>query len=146
MNMKKTSIQSAINILIFIWIAVWLYYALFNWDVFVVKLNTNLGFNTIPILPFVLFFFIGLLILVVMKYIIYYEQVQVDARDKEYKDKISLLKKDIEILKLKEVLFKMQSEGMTKSTATVNALQAKLDELSKKRDENKEDDQEEKEE
>ncbi|MCB2195640.1 MAG: hypothetical protein KQH79_07255 [Bacteroidetes bacterium] len=144
--MKKTSIQSAINILIFIWIAVWLYYALFNWDVFVVKLNTNLGFNTVPTLPFVLFFFIGLLILVVMKYIIYYDQVQVDARDKEYKDKISLLKKDIEILKLKEVLFKMQSEGMNKSTATVNALQAKLDELSKKRDENNDDEKEEKEE
>lgn len=146
MDMKKTSIQSAINILIFIWIAVWLYYALFNWDVFVVKLNTNLGFNTVPTLPFVLFFFIGLLILVVMKYIIYYDQVQVDARDKEYKDKISLLKKDIEILKLKEVLFKMQSEGMNKSTATVNALQAKLDELSKKRDENNDDEKEEKEE
>jgi hypothetical protein len=81
-----------------------------------------------------------------MKYILYYEQVQVDARDKEYKDKISLLKKDIEILKLKEVLFKMQSEGMNKSTATVNALQAKLDELSKKRDENHDDEKEEKEE
>lgn len=146
MDMKKTSIQSAINILIFIWIAIWLYYALFNWDVFVVKLNTNLGFNTVPTLPFVLFFFIGLLILVVMKYIIYYDQVKVDARDKEYKDKISLLKKDIEILKLKEVLFKMQSEGMNKSTATVNALQAKLDELSKKRDENNDDEKEEKEE
>lgn len=146
MNMKKTNIQSAINILIFIWIAIWLYYALFNWDVFVVKLNTNFGFNTIPTLPFVLFFFIGLLLLVVMKYIIYYEQVQIEARDKEYKDKISLLKKDIEILKLKEVLFKMQSEGMNKSTATVNALQAKLDELSKKRDENNDDEHEEKDE
>jgi hypothetical protein len=144
--MKKTNIQSAINILIFIWIAIWLYYALFNWDVFVVRLNTNLGFNTVPMLPFVLFFFIGLLVLVVMKYIIYYEQVKVEARDKEYKDKISLLKKDIEILKLKEVLFKMQSEGMNKSTATVNALQAKLDELSEKRDEHNDDEQDDKEE
>lgn len=141
--MKKINIQAVINIVIIIWIAIWIYYALFNWDVFVVKLNTNLGFNTISLYPLVLFFFIGLILCITVKYAIYYEQLQVLASDKEYKDKISLLKKDIEILKLKEVLFKMQSDGMNKSTSAINALQAKLDELSKKPAEDKDTDEQE---
>lgn len=143
--MKKLNIQSAIDVALIVWIAIWLYYSLFNWDVFVVKLNTNLGFNTISLYPFIFFFFFGLIILVIIKYVFHYEQLQVKASEKEHKDKVNLLQKDIEILKLKEVLFKMQSEGINKNTSTINALQAKLDELSKKYSEHENEDEKDKE-
>jgi len=130
--MKKLNIQSVIDIVLAIWIAIWLYYLLFNWDVFIVKLNTNLGFNTVTLYPFIFFFFTGLILMIIIKYALHYEQLQVKSINKEHKDKVNLLQKDIEILKLKEVLFRMQTEGLNKNTSTINALQAKLDKLSNK--------------
>ncbi|PLX12747.1 MAG: hypothetical protein C0597_12600 [Marinilabiliales bacterium] len=130
--MKKLQIQTIIDIIILAWLAIWLYYALSNWDVFIVKLNTNLGFKTISLYPFIFFFFLGLIALVIIKYSFNYAHVIMKAKEKENKDKMSLLQKDIEILKLKEVLFKMQTEGMNKSTSTINALNARLDELANK--------------
>ena len=64
--MKKLNIKSVIDIALIVWIAIWLYYALFNWDVFVVKLNTNIGFSIIGLYPFIFFFFIGLILLVII--------------------------------------------------------------------------------
>jgi len=130
--MKRTNIQTIIDIVLIAWIGIWLFYALSNWDVFIVKLNTSLGFKTITLYPFIFFFFLGLISLIIIRYSINYTQILINAKEKENKNKMSLLQKDIEILKLKEVLFKMQSEGMNKSTSTINALNARLDELSNK--------------
>jgi hypothetical protein len=142
--MKKLQIQTIVDIILIAWIGIWLYYALSNWDVFVVKLNTNLGFKTISLYPFIFFFFLGLIALVIIKYSFNYAQVLSKSKEKEQKDKMSLLQKDIEILKLKEVLFKMQTEGMNKSTSTINALNARLDELANKvASEKKKDDEDE---
>lgn len=129
--MKKINTQSLVDIIILVWIGIWLYYALSNWDVFVVKLNTSVGFKTITLYPFIFFFFTGLIAFVIIKYSLNYAQVLIKAKEKENKDRMSLLQKDIEILKLKEVLFKMQTEGMNKSTSTINSLNARLDELTK---------------
>jgi hypothetical protein len=130
--MKKINIQSVINIILALWVGIWFYYLLFNWDVFIIQLNTNFGFNTYNMYPFVFFFFIGLIGFVIVKYAIHYSEMQNKGKEEENKSKTKLLEKDIEILKLKEVLFKMQSEGMNKSASTINALHAKLDSLSKK--------------
>jgi len=129
--MKKINTQALVDIIILVWIGIWLYYALSNWDVFVVKLNTSVGFKTISLYPFIFFFFTGLIAFVIIKYSLNYAHVLIKAKEKENKDKMSLLQKDIEILKLKEVLFKMQTEGMNKSTSTINSLNARLDELTK---------------
>jgi hypothetical protein len=137
--MKKINIQSIVDITLTLWVGIWLYYLLFNWDVFVIQLNTDLGFNTYKIYPFVFFFFMGLIGFIIVKYAIHYSEMQNKSKEKENKSKTILLEKDIEILKLKEVLFKMQSEGMNKSASTINALHSKLDALSKKfNDENEE--------
>jgi uncharacterized coiled-coil protein SlyX len=42
------------------------------------------------------------------------------------------MEKDIELLKMKEVLFKMQTSEMDKSSSQLNALHEKLDSLSNK--------------
>lgn len=136
--MKKNKIQSTIDIIILLWILIWLYYLVFNWDVFIVKLNTDFGFGTITLYPFIFFFFLGSTGFIILKYVIHILQIQNNAKEKENKNKITLLEKDIEILKLKEVLFKMQSEGLNKSASTINALQEKIDSLSKKIEDEKE--------
>jgi uncharacterized membrane protein YraQ (UPF0718 family) len=131
MNKKNVDLKVAVDIALAVWIIAWLYYALFNWDVFAIKLNTNLGFAVIGGYPFVFFFILGLLALGFLKYVLQYNQVQQQSREKDQEHKVAMLEKDIEILKLKEVLFKMQTTDLNKSTANLNALHSKLDELSK---------------
>lgn len=148
--MKKTQLRSAINIILILWIFIWIYYAAFNWDVFKVKLNTHLGFATIGGYPFLFFFIFGLIILVVIKYINHFTDLKNTGKEKETKTKITLLEKDLEIYKLKEVLFNMQASEANKNAETFKSLQEKLDEIAgnmpvEKQKENKEEKAEEKE-
>lgn len=130
--MKKSKIQSYINIILIVWISIWFYYLLFNWDVFIIQLKTNLGFNTISLHPFLFFFVIGTIGFIVIKYLIHFYDLQNDAILKENKNKKSILEKDIEILKLREALYKMHSDGMNKNAGVIGDLHSKLDNLSKK--------------
>lgn len=139
--MKKLNINAIINIVIIVWIVIWFYYLVFNWDVFIVQLNTNIGFSSISIYPFLFFFIISLIGFGIIKFAANYSDLQQQAKEKENKNKLSMLEKDMEILRLKEVLFKMQSDDMTKSASTINALKTKLDSLSEKIESNNNDEE-----
>lgn len=130
--MKKSKIQSAINIILIAWISIWFYYLLFNWDVFIIQLKTNLGFNTINLHPFLFFLITGTIGFIVIKYLIHYFELQNQADLKQSKNKMSMLEKDVEILKLREALYKMHSDGMSKNAGVISDLHSKLDNLSKK--------------
>ncbi len=125
--MKKSQLKSTINIILILWIFVWIYYAAFNWDVFKVKLNTHLGFATVGGYPFVFFFILGLIFLIVIKYINHFSDLKNTGKEKDTKTKITLLEKDLEIYKLKEVLFNMQASEANKNAETFKSLQEKLD-------------------
>ena len=127
--MKKIKLDTIINISIIIWLVFWLYYMVFNWDVFVIKLNTSLGFTLVGGYPFIFFSVVGLVILLVLKYFNKTIQLEVWKKEAESNRKLALLEKDIEILKLRETIYKMQSEELSKNSATLEALHKKLDNL-----------------
>jgi len=81
---------------------------------------------------------IGLLILIAIRISSRFFELQDSSREKERKSKLKMLEKDIEILQLKEVLYKMQTEGLSKSSSKMNALQQKLERLTRKHDIGKE--------
>lgn len=128
--MKQISFKSVINILLIIWGLIWFYYAVFNWDIFVIELKTNLGFVTLSAYPFVFFFIAGSIILFIVRYAGEYSDNQRKKMESELKNKLILHEKDIEILKLKEVLFKMQNEEFTKNTSNLNELHEKINGIS----------------
>ncbi len=128
--MKLARTKVILNIVIIAWIVLWAYYAVFNWDVFIVKLNTSLGFTVINCFPFIFFFVFGLVCLGLLKFLLNQLHMQLKLHDKDSNSKIALLEKDIEILKLKEVLFNMQTDEMNKNASSLGELQKKLDELS----------------
>ena len=128
--MKNHKLNNTINVILVIYLAVWIYYAIFNWDVFVIKLNTNAGFSVIGGFPFIFFFLLGLVTLLLLKYVAHLHILQGERKEKDQVHRITLLEKDIEILKMKEVLFKMQTSEMSKNSSHLNALHEKLDELS----------------
>jgi len=132
--MNKIKLRHIIDAAIIIWVVKWLYYCIFNWDIFIIKLETNLGFATIGSYPLVFFFLLGLIILGLVRY---FDTIISMRKLGEYKDlekDIALLEKDIEVHKLRETVYKMQSEEMSRNDASLQALHQKLDELSPGRD------------
>lgn len=127
--MKRTVLTNVINFTLAIYVAVWIYYAAFNWEVFAIKLNTNAGFSVIGGYPFAFFFLLGFAALLTVKYFIHLNKVHEDRKEKDSDHKIAIMEKDIELLKMKEVLFKMQTSEMGKNSSHLNTLHEKLDNL-----------------
>lgn len=135
--MKRTVLSNALNFTLALYAAVWIYYAAFNWEIFSIKLNTNAGFAVIGGYPFVFFFLLGLVALLSVKYFFHLNKVREDRREKDSSHRIALMEKDIELLKMKEVLFKMQTSEMEQNSSNLNALHEKLDQLSHKMEQEK---------
>jgi hypothetical protein len=128
--MKRTILINITNFTLALYAAVWIYYAAFNWEVFSIKLNTNAGFSVIGGYPFIFFFLLGLAALLTVKYFLHLNNVHEERKEKDSAHKIEIMEKDIELLKMKEVLFKMQTNEMEKNSSHLNALHEKLDQLS----------------
>jgi hypothetical protein len=128
--MKRTTLTNITSFTLALYVAVWIYYAAFNWEVFSIKLNTNAGFSVIGGYPFIFFFLLGLAALLTVKYFVHLNKVHEDRKEKDSAHKIAIMEKDIELLKMKEVLFKMQTNEMEKNSSHLNALHEKLDQLS----------------
>ena len=139
--MKRTVLSTIANFILALYAAVWIYYAAFNWEVFSIKLNTNAGFSVIGGYPFVFFFLLGIILLLALKYLIHLNKVHEDKTEKDSRHKIEIMEKDIELLKMKEVLFKMQTSEMGKNSSHLNALHEKLDNLSNRLELEKEDEE-----
>ncbi|MDF1571080.1 MAG: hypothetical protein P1P82_05625 [Bacteroidales bacterium] len=139
--MKRTVLTNVTNFILALYTAVWIYYAAFNWEVFSIKLNTNAGFSVIGGYPFVFFFILGLVTLLTIKYLIHLNKVHEDKTEKDSRHRIAIMEKDIELLKMKEVLFKMQTSEMGKNSSHLNALHEKLDNLSNRLELEKEDEE-----
>ncbi|MBN1388055.1 MAG: hypothetical protein JW965_06375 [Bacteroidales bacterium] len=127
--MNKIQIRHIIDTAIIAWAIIWLYYLIFNWDVFTINLKTNLGFAIIGGYPFVFFFIIGLLFLILIKFINQAIAIRKLERGKDMVNKIALLEKDIEVMKLREAIYKMQSEELSRNSENLNALHQRLDEI-----------------
>lgn len=128
--MRKIDLNKLMNVFLVIYVLTWVYYAIFNWDVFSLKLNTNAGFAVIGGYPFAFFSLFGLVILVLMKYFVQIRKLENEKRAREFQYQKSILEKDLEILRMKEVLFKMQTSEMNKNSSHLNELHAKLDQIS----------------
>lgn len=135
--MKKNRSSLYFNILIIIYLIVWLYYAIFNWDILTVKLVSNLGFVKLSGYPIIFFFVFGLILLLIMKYLNWYNSFVWNSKQKETKSKLTILEKDMEILRLKETLFNMRSPGPGKSDEKYAELSEKLNKMSEKLEEEK---------
>jgi hypothetical protein len=129
---KNFKVRYLINILLALWIFIWSYFILFNWDIFIVKLNINLGFGIISSRPFVIFFVLGMLIILVIRYLLQYSRMLRRIEVKEKNTKIAMQEKDIEILKLKEMLYKEQSTDFNKTAKDISLLHEKIDAVAKK--------------
>jgi len=127
---KNVKLQVISNYVLTIYLLIWIYYAVFNWDVFAIQLNTNAGFSVIKGYPLAFFFLLGFAAILILKYFIQLNATETEKQNKDKNHKIAMQEKDIELLKMKEVLFKMQTSEMGKNSSHLDALHKKLDSLS----------------
>src|SRR6056297_1512092 len=92
--------KTTINYFLIIWIVIWAYFAAFNWEVFAVALNTNLGFTVITGYPFLFYFIVGIILFIVLRYIAQYLSERQKTYERHLEHKIAMQGKDIEILQL----------------------------------------------
>jgi len=76
-----------------VYLLIFLYFAIFNWDVFIVTINTNLGFTVVKTPPFLLLFIVGLFVTALQSNFTYI---------RETRHEVSYLYKSIELEKLKK--------------------------------------------
>ncbi|MFP4622445.1 MAG: hypothetical protein ACLFM7_14135 [Bacteroidales bacterium] len=122
--------KTIINYLLIIWVVIWAYFAAFNWEVFIVGLNINLGFTVITGYPFLFYFFTGIIFLIVLRYIAQYLRERQTTHEKNLENRIAMQGKDIEILQLKEVLFNMQTKEYNQTAESMKSLNEKLNKIS----------------
>jgi len=129
--------QAIINYLLIIWIVIWVYFAAFNWAVFTVSININLGFTVVTGYPFLFYALAGIVMLIVLRYIAQYLRERQRTHEKNLENKITMQKKDIEILQLKEVLFNIQTKEYNQNAESMKSLSEKLNEISEQMEANK---------
>ncbi len=127
-NLK--TIRTIINYFLIIWIVIWAYFAAFNWAVFTVSLNINLGFTVITGYPLIFYSIAGIIFFIILRYIAQYLIVQQRIHEKTLENKIAMQGKDIEILQLKEVLFNMQTKEYNQTAESMKSLNEKLNNIS----------------
>jgi hypothetical protein len=73
-TVKKKILKHAV--LLILYTLIYLYFAIFNWQVFIVKLNIDLGFAVITIPPFIFLFLIGFIIIGILSWMHYMASLQ----------------------------------------------------------------------
>jgi len=97
----KNMNQNIPAVILLSFIAVNVYVAAFNWEVFSTVLNIELGFGKVAMPPFFFLFFFGLLAILILWIFEYRRDLKNQITQIEKEAKITELHKDVEIEKLK---------------------------------------------
>jgi len=95
-----------------IYLVLSLYFAIFNWDVFIITINTNLGFAVIKTPPFLLLFIVGLFVTALQSNFTYIRETRHEVSYLYKSIELEKLKKDNEINDFKASVL----DGQTKTT------------------------------
>lgn len=95
-----------------IYLVLSLYFAIFNWDVFIVTINTNLGFTVVKTPPFLLLFIVGLFVTALQSNFTYIRETRHEVSYLYKSIELEKLKKDNEINDFKASVL----DGQTKTT------------------------------
>ncbi|MEA1876759.1 MAG: hypothetical protein U9N86_07830 [Bacteroidota bacterium] len=97
----KNSKQIIPGTVFLLYLAIYIYAAVFNWEIFTTVLNIELGFAKVAMLPFLVFFILGLITIMALWFLGYKRDLNHHIRFLEKAAKVTELQKDVEIEKLK---------------------------------------------
>ncbi len=127
--MKKRILKH--SIILILYTLLYLYFAVFNWQVFIVKLNIDLGFGVISIPPFIILFLIGFILIGILSWMHYMTSIQKMIYELEQGVEIGRMKDKLLKSRVKELLLEDQSINSLKDKLGIRDIQKKQDELRK---------------
>jgi len=124
--MKKLLLKKSWALILYT--LIFLYFMVFNWQVFTLKLNINLGFAQAQLPPFIILFILGLGLLIILTWINYIANLQKiifelkQGKNEKMTDKLV-------IKKVKEQLKDQENVESLKSRLGISEIRTKQDEL-----------------
>lgn len=106
-----------------VYLVLFLYFAIFNWDVFIITINTDLGFAVVQTPPFLLLFLIGLLIIAVQSNFTYIQETKHEVKDLQRNIELERLKKDNEINDFKASVLDSQTKTSERNIQKLGEIQ-----------------------
>jgi hypothetical protein len=113
--MRKLILKSSIILLLYTLAN--FYFAVFNWRIFIVKINVDLGFTVLEIPPFVVLFLTGFILIAILSWVNYNIRLRKMILD---------LEQGVELGKLKDKLIDKQFRNLLYEENTLTFLTDKL--------------------
>ncbi len=106
-----------------IYLVLSLYFAMFNWDVFIITINTNLGFTVVKTPPFLLLFLLGLFIIALQSNFAYIRETMHEVENLQRVIELEKLKKDNEINNFKASVLDSQTKTTERNIQKLGEIQ-----------------------
>jgi len=139
--MQKTNSRNVKNLLLrkliplFIYSVVYIYFMVFNWKIFTISLNVNLGFGVVKMPPFLILFLLGFILIGVLSWISYVASLHKIIYELEHGVEVGKIKDKMVHGKLKEQLEDAKTLGMLNEQLGIADLRKRQDEMRRELDE-----------
>lgn len=127
--MKKVLFKSSILLILFTLAS--LYFAIFNWQIFIVRLNINLGFGVVKFPPFVFLFLISFLIMAILSWSNYMTRLRKMIYELEYGVEMGKVKEILTHKRIKELLIEEKNIDLLREKMGIEEIRKKQEELKK---------------
>jgi hypothetical protein len=124
--MKKLLLKKSWALILYT--ILYLYFMVFNWKVFTLKLNINLGFAQVQLPPFIILFIVGLSLLIILTWINYIANLQKIIHELKRGETEKMSDKMV-IKKVKEQLKDQENVETLKTRLGISDIRSKQDEL-----------------
>ena len=127
--MKRILLKSTLLLILFILAN--LYFAVFNWKIFTVKLNINLGFGTAEFPPFIVLFLIGFVLLGIMSWANYNIRLRKMIYDLEHGVEMGKMKDRLDGNRIRKLILEDDNLTVLREKLGIREIQKKQEEIAK---------------
>jgi len=108
-----------------------LYFMVFNWQIFTISLNINLGFGVAKLPPFIILFLLGFFIIGILSWISYITNLQRTIYELEQGVELGKMKDKMVRNKIRDHLMDEKNIDLLQNKLGISELRKKQDELNK---------------
>jgi hypothetical protein len=125
--MKKILFKKFILLILFTLVNV--YFMVFNWQIFTINQNVNLGFGMVRLPPFIILFLLGFLIIGILSWVSYITNLQRTIYELEQGVELGKMKDKLVQNKIREQLMDQKNIDVLQNKLGIPDLMKKQDEL-----------------
>lgn len=119
------------SILLIIYILVSAYFAIFNWKIFTVDLNVNLGFGVVTFPPFIVLFLVGFVIIAIQAWMNYTTSLRKMIYELEHGVELGKMKDKIAGSRVREMLLDDKNLELLMTRMGIQEIRKNQEEIAK---------------